>query len=257
MPPESQAQITALIEAQGQSQQALTRMATVLATQAAKNFDGWYDSNQIAKWASELAASIEGIQARSASTTDAYLTQLLAMMKGSPVSPSGAVDVSGLRKGVTHTEVYGRVADQYRYQRSLGKSEGESLDSAVARAEELAETDVQLAQRGQAQKFMKAKRVSGWRRIIHPELSLGGTCGLCAAASSRFYHREDLMPLHNRCHCSVAPIVNSIDPGQILNKADLNKLYEQAGGTNRSKLKKVKYVVHQNEELGPVLAPAA
>jgi hypothetical protein len=117
----------------------------------------------------------------------------------------------------------------------------------------LAETDTQLAARAQAKQFMVVKKVDGWRRIIHPELSRSGTCGLCIVAADRIYHSSELMPLHDRCKCTVAPIINSIDPGYSLNKSDLNALYQQVGGTQAAQLVKTRITVHHNGELGPVL----
>ncbi len=250
----NQAELAAIVDAQSQSQNALTQMAVNAAGQSARDFTGWYDSAQIGPWASQLASLIESIQGQTAASTDAYLTEVLAGLKGSPVSPSGTIDVTGLRKGVSHTEVYGRAADTYRYEVSQGKSESEALKSAVKRAEVLAETDVQLAQRDQSQRFMTSKKVNGYRRIIHPELSKGGTCGLCIAASDRIYVASDLMPIHARCGCTTAPILGAQDPGHELNRSDLNALYEQAGGsTSAADLKKVRYTVHDNGEIGPVL----
>lgn len=249
----NQQQIGALVTIQGQNQATLATIATEIASAAAESFDGWYDSAQIGAWASQLAAQIEAIQSQSASTTDAYLAAVLADIADRSVSPSGTISVSGLRKGVSHTEVYGRSADVYRYQRSLGKSEDEAQTAAVQRAEVMAQTDVQLAQRAQSHKFMVVKKVTGYRRVIHPELSTSGTCGLCIAASSNFYHRGDLMPLHDRCKCTTVPIVNSIDPGHVLNRDDLDTLYQQAGGTSAAKLKSTRFTVHHNGELGPVL----
>lgn len=252
-----QAELAAYVDAQGNSQAALSQMAVNFAGQSARAFNGWYDSAQIGAWASQLAAQMEAIQGQTASSTDAYLAAVSSLIRGKNVSPSGTISVTGLRKGVSHVEVYGRSADAYRYQRSIGKSKEEAQQAAVQRAETTAETDVQLAQRAQSKQFMVVKKVTGYRRIIHPELSAGGTCGLCIAASTRFYHRGDLLPLHNRCKCTTMPIINSIDPGKLLNKDDLDSLYKQAGGTSAAKLKKVTYKVHDNEELGPVLAPAA
>lgn len=253
---QQQAQIAALVTVQGNSQAALTGFAVSAAGASAKAFTDWYSSAAIGQYASQLAALVESIQSQSASGTDAYLAEVLSAMKGSHVSPAGTIDVTGLRKGVSHTEVYGRSADVYRYQRSLGKTEDQAQEMAVQRAEVMAETDVQLAQQSQSQKFMMVKKVSGYRRVIHPELSTGGTCGLCIAAATRFYSRGDLMPLHARCKCTVAPIINSIDPGNSINKADLKDLYAQAGNsTARDKLKAVRYTVHSDGEIGPVLAP--
>jgi hypothetical protein len=250
-----QTQAAQLATAQGMSQEALTNMAVGYAGMAARGFDGWYDHSQIAIWATELSQMIEAIQGQAASSTDAYLTALLSEMKGHSVNPFGPVNVAGLRVGANHVEVYGRAADTYRYQVSLGKDPEQAQEMAVQRAQVMAQTDVQLAQRAQSQKFMVVNKVTGYRRIIHPELSKGGTCGLCIAASSRFYHRGDLMPIHNRCCCTTSPIVNSVDPGTVLNKDDLTALYKQAGSTLGSQLKKVRYTIHDNGEIGPVLAP--
>lgn len=253
-PDPNQDQIAAYAAAQGQSQAALTLLATNQARNAAQSFTAWYDSGQIGAWAQQLAQFIEAVQGQSASTTDAYLSEVASLIKGSNVSPAGAVKVSGLRKGVSHTEVYGRSADQYRYARSIGKSEDEAQQTAVQTAIDNASTDVQLAQRAQAQRFMVVKKVDGYRRIIHPEESAGGSCGLCVAASSNFYHRGDLLPIHRNCKCTISPIINGIDPGHVLNQSDLKALYQQAGGSTRAKdLAKVRYVVHDNGELGPVL----
>jgi hypothetical protein len=44
-----------------------------------------------------------------------------------------------------------------------------------------------------------AEDVTGYRRVIHPELSKSGTCGLCVAAADRIYYVDDLMPIHTNC----------------------------------------------------------
>lgn len=249
----NQQQLATLVDVQGDNQAQLATIAATLAAAAARSFAGWYDHAQITEWATELAAQIEAVQGQVASSTDAYLAEALADIKGARVAPSGAINVTNLRKGVTHAGAYGRSADVFRYQRSLGKTEDEAQTAAVQRAEAVASTDVQLAARAQSQKFMVVKHVSGWRRVIHPEKSKGGTCGLCIAASTRIYHKDDLMPIHTHCACTTLPIVNFADPGGAINQSDLKDLYQQAGATSAAKLKRVRYTVHANGELGPVL----
>jgi hypothetical protein len=75
-------------------------------------------------------------------------------------------------------------------------------------------------------------------------------------ASDRTYKSKDLMALHDRCKCTVLPIVNGQDPGLTLNGADLAAFYKSAGSTGAADLKKTRYVVHQHGELGPVLRAA-
>lgn len=248
-------QLTLLVAAQGDNQAALSQYAATTASQAAEAFDGWYDHTAIAGYATALAAHIEAVQSQAASSTDAYLAEALADIKGERVGPAGTINVADLRKGVNRTEVYGRSADVYRYQRSLGKTAEEAQTAAVQRAEVMAQTDVQLAARAQSQRFMIVKKVSGFRRVVHPEVSKGGTCGLCIAASTRIYHKADLMPIHARCCCTSLPLVNDQDPGGAINLKDLKQLYEQAGGsTAAAKLKRVRYAVHHDGEIGPILA---
>lgn len=74
------------------------------------------------------------------------------------------------------------------------------------------------------------KDITGYRRVIHPEVSkAGNTCGLCIAASQRFYHIPNLDPIHDNCNCTVVPIVGSQDPGLNLNESDMKRLYAAAG----------------------------
>jgi len=78
---------------------------------------------------------------------------------------------------------------------------------------------------------VRVRNITGWRRVIHPELSLGGTCGLCVAATTRVYTTGNLQPIHEGCHCGVLPIVGEDDPGDALNRLDLGDLYDDAGQT--------------------------
>lgn len=252
---QDQAALTQLVAAQTLTQQQLTQMAIELAGGSAEAFTQWYDHAAIGTWAGQLAQMIEGIQSQSASLTDGYLAESLSQITGSAVSPVGTIDVGGLRQGVSHTEVYGRVTDTYRYQKSLGKSDEGARQIAVTRAKVMAQTDTQLAQRAQSRQFMMAKKVTGYRRVIHPEVSRGGTCGLCIAASDRIYSRGDLMPIHDRCACTTMAITAGADPGSQMNRSDLRALYQKAdGSTSGAALKKVRYTVHENGELGPILA---
>lgn len=250
----NQQTIATLVTVQGDNQAQLNQLAATTAAKAAESFDSWYDHSLIAAYATELASQVRAIQSHTASSTDAYLSEVLADITGKRVGPSGTINVSrGLRNGVNPVEVYGRSADVYRYQRSLGKTEEEAQSAAVQRAQVMAQTDVQLAAQAQSHKFMVVKKVEGFRRVIHPEASKGGTCGLCIAASTRIYHRAELLPLHARCACTTLPVLNGVDPGNTLNKDDLSALYQQAGSTGAAKLKRVRYSLHTDGEIGPVL----
>jgi hypothetical protein len=245
-----------------------------MAQHSARTFTGWYDTDRVSEWSASLARQIEAIQRAVAGTTDAYLARALSSMVGGRVRPVGRVDVSSLRVGVTHAGAYARAADVYRWQQSQFDTAARSLltaptptppalidpvAAAVDRVAAVADMDVQLADRAQSQQVLAdaadRRDIRGYRRVIHPELSQGGTCGLCIAASDRFYHVADLRAVHARCACTVLPVVGQQDPGSGLNNLDLGALYEHAGSTDGRKLKATRYQFDEHGELGVVLAP--
>jgi hypothetical protein len=159
---------------------------------------------------------------------------------------------------VDPAQVYGRIADAYRYQViARGLSEQQAQQRALQRTAVVAEADVMLAARAQARRFLTTTGARGYRRILHPELSTGGSCGLCVVAADRVYRIEQLMPIHDRCKCEVLPIIGRADPGLRLNRDDLDRLYGAAGGTTAgAALKRVRVAITEHGELGPVLVYA-
>lgn len=175
-----------------------------------------------------------------------------------------------VKKGEAAAErLFERVAEKYRYEKSVGKTDTAANVLAEDRITTLVDDNMILAGRMASQQTLKLvsdkdARVLGYRRIIHPELSKGGVCGMCIVASDRKYKIEDLQPIHKRCNCTVSPIVKIdsvyIDPGHALNQDDLDKLYLQAGeaapgkrSTSIEALTRTRYQIVQHNELGPVL----
>lgn len=83
--------------------------------------------------------------------------------------------------------------------------------------------------------------VIGYRRVPHPELSKGGTCGLCVLASTRIYKRGNLKDMHGNCRCTVTEVTATHDPGDALNQMELGDLYSDIGGTDGHEAHKVRY----------------
>lgn len=134
------------------------------------------------------------------------------------------------------------------------------LMSAKIQLENNAVTDGYVTQNRAIQSRYRSSGVERYRRVIHPELSKTGSCGLCVVAATNTFTRADLMPMHNRCKCTVAPIVGSNDPGLKLNSDDLMTIYKAAGktagrdySTSATDLTKLRVKVVNNSELGPVL----
>jgi hypothetical protein len=268
--------VGAYVSAQDATREQLADQAAGLAQSATAEFASWYSMDAITAWAEQLAGNVQAVLGVLAGMVDAYLATIIGELAGVHMRPVGAIDVTNLRGGdVTHAGAYGRVADTYRWQQSRLDSAAKAIltdpnptpptlqspiDAALDRAAAVAGRDAQLTLQQQAQQTMRAGHaqglITGWRRVVHPELSKTGTCGLCIAASDRVYSTGDLMPLHDHCHCLPVPITATSDPGLQLDEAAFRRLYGEAGGTTREALKKTRYQITDHGELGPVLAPA-
>jgi hypothetical protein len=104
----------------------------------------------------------------------------------------------------------------------------------------------------------------GYRRVLEGAYS----CGLCILASTQRYHKQDLMPVHPGCDCSVAPIIGTQDPGRTINDQmvlDVHAAIQDRFGTSepggrgiRTADDLVDYrdllITHEHGEIGPVLA---
>jgi hypothetical protein len=260
-------QTRALMEQQDAARQAAVVAAVALALRETEDFDGWYSTSAITAWALGLSRGIEAIQRNLARQLDALMARQATVMTGRLVRPVGAVDPSTLRTGITHPGVYGRIADQYRYQQSLIDADDvlddlqDAIEVALARAEEIAEMDTALVVRAQAQRVLErqpaapeGRRLIGYRRMIHPELSTTGqSCGMCIVQTTRIYNKAELMPIHFRCNCLPMAVYENSDPGAVINEQDLEDFYGPVASTDGWELKKTRYEVREHGELGPLL----
>lgn len=82
------------------------------------------------------------------------------------------------------------------------------LDAAGRRLADNALTDGVAAQNRASEEYFKVSGIKRFRRIIHPELSKTGTCGLCVVAATNTFTRDDLMPLHHNCFPSWVPVMS-------------------------------------------------
>lgn len=226
-----------------------------------RDFDKYYDGDLVAARAARSATLVDAAQASVKRHTESYLKiayQQYDDLQFPSEEEIDAVNDEALDRLVNPLDEWNRPAEQFRFAQSQGKNRGEAIEVAAKRVEELADMDVALAMRNTASNIIKATpKVTGYRRVIHPELSESGTtCGLCIAASTRVYSKEELMPLHEHCHCTVMPIVGDEDPGDFFNQEDidiLNQLYQAAAGNDAQSLSRTRFKVIQNSELGPYL----
>jgi len=250
----------AQVDANAAARQSITDQVFAQVAALLQAFNQWYDDLAVRRLARQITDVVQAGQNVIAAHEDAYMSSVLSAQSGQTVKPVGQVVVDDLRNGVDPVQVYERLGEQFRYSRSIGGDEGQALRATLDRAEIMTDTDVTLAARAQDQKNLQAAThlAVAYRRVIHPELAKGGTCGMCIAASDRRYKIGTLLPIHARCHCTVAPIFHrGEDPGSSLNNLSLDQLYKDAGGTQATNLKRTRYQIDDHGELGPVLQPAS
>lgn len=248
-----------LVEADALIQEGIEDLASAAVRTIFGEVSDWHDPSTVSQAATRAGATVRSAARSAAAQADAYLTSAITATVGAPATPSGVISVvEPLRAGATGwSQVYERTAATVRLELSRGRSLEQAVQAGLDRADAMCRTDIALARRQQWRSSLTANpRIIGFRRIIHPELSKDGTCGLCIAASDRRYTKRDLLPIHDRCKCTVSPITNVHDPGGQLNQEDLDALYREAGSTKADDLKATRYKVVEHGELGPRLVNA-
>lgn len=211
------------------------RITSVRVAETFASLDDWRDEALFI----ERAVPIVRSGGRTAvALTDAYLAR---KMGTSPVGLDADVVLSGLRNGVSPAEVYARPFHQMWTELGNGKPFPDVLNATITRSAVLADTDVGLAARDSAVEWAKESNaeVYGWERVTD-----GDACDLCVIASTQRYWTDQLMPIHDRCHCTVAPLTQPT--GQVLwEKVNQSSSIETDEGSSTS--------VEEHGELGPVL----
>jgi len=223
-----------------------------------QGFDKWYDGDLVMANSARSATLTESAQKAVQTQTLSYMKFVYQQFEDLDFPTEAEIDAmddENTLRAISALDEWNRPAEQYRYAKSIGKSDAEAIAIAIERVEALGDLDMQLAMRGQANKIFKATpKITGYRRVIHPELSESKTsCGLCIAASTRVYKKKELLPIHDHCNCGVMPIAGSEDPGNTFNEEDLQQLYALAGDTSGQALSRVRYKINDHGELGPYL----
>lgn len=228
-----------------------------LMRQAWAGFDQWYDTAAVTALAKQMADLSVAAQQTQSGLAGQYVAAVTAAALLSPSMPTPTGVFQVIRNSVPLTLVHTRPAEAYKRAVATGSTHEEALVVAGIRAAGLAFTDLTLQERASEVATLEGLGVTGYRRIIHPELSKTGTCGLCIAASDRIYSIGELMPIHPpECKCTVAPIIGGIDPGRSLNDEDLARLYDEAGSNKAADLRRTRYQVNEHGEFGPVITRA-
>jgi hypothetical protein len=216
-------------------------------------FDRWDDADAVTGMAARSAFLVNASTMSVRRLSRSYLGSVLAEMNSSPESLPPIVN-GYPRANVLPTEVYRRPVDEFIWRRRNGGTMTETQEAFEERLRAIAEADMMAAERDENEVILRhAPHVTGYRRVIHPELSRSGTCGLCVVASQRIYRVADLMPMHGGDNCDVLPVTDDDDPGLRLNDDDLKTIYAAAGSTAADDLVNTRISINEHGELGPVL----
>ena len=238
-----------------QQRKAVDERVTIGVQQAFAALENWYSPDDLSRALKRVAPLVGAGQTTMAALTDAYLSRVTSFVRGESVGPVGVERSFAytLRNGPKNLgEVYERVAAEYRWQRSKGLVDSAARSIALNRADEMVSTDLNLAYTHQMRRFNERRNVRQFRRVI------GSTrpCGLCVVASDRVYHKENLLPIHARCKCSVIETTDGSDPASLINEGTLTQIYDAAGSTFAKDLLKVHVEVFDHPEIGPQLRVA-
>lgn len=227
------------------------------ATQAAKatwlGFDAWYSTAAVTAVAAEMAQFSQAGQDRIAGTAQNFIANVVAVMLGTRVTIPQTTLPPTRGENAPLSLVHTRPAEAYRKAFATGATHAEAVDAAVRRGVSLQADDLRLASRATQQSVMGELGVGQYRRIVRPELSETGSCGMCIVAADRIYKTAELLPMHSGCKCETMPIIGDDDPGRSLNKKDLDRFYDDAGSNKRDDLLLTRYTINEHGEYGPTL----
>lgn len=217
-----------------------------------------YNETDIDRWLAQVVPIVGAGQRQAASLTDAYLARAMER-RPLGVDPKLVIGAA-VRSGTTPEEEWRRPFVTLWSALSRGAAYEQALKDAWERADAMAQLDVQLSMRATAREIgLRDDGIYGWRRVTD-----GNACALCQIASTQRYHRGDLLPIHARCGCTVAPLTSPSD--QIVDRRLYGEL-EASGAIQRRTAQRqrargvepapVVAAVRRHGELGPVLVNAS
>lgn len=276
---------------QAQQQQLRLQLAAVLAqlwvgVAAAQTFS----PQAAAKFVASILPVSLGAQRAMAAITVAQLNN--DYRPTTPIIvPPASVSGEALR-GRDPSDYYERPFREVKYRLAQGKTLGEALAAGQRRADSIVRTDLELAHTHTARSYVRRaqerrqRQLDDWRArprptrgpapTISPKGAITGYrrvlssnpnhCALCVLASTRLYHREELMPIHPGCGCTVGFVYSTddrsdqavLDPSlaqEVHNivRRDLGDSYVDAGARLGDAHYRDIVIVNDHGELGPVL----
>lgn len=249
---------------------ARVRRTTFSFVERAWNLSGSWRDADADRFVRVVTPVVEAAERSISTLTTSYLNRTASEVTGHQTPtvtvPSSEVTGSALRGGVDPEVVYRRPYRQVWTDLAAGTPLEKAVEAGERRAVGLAATDMQLAKTHTAHHHaVKDERVVGYRRV--PQGTY--TCALCLITSTVRYRKQDMLPIHEKCDCTIEEIFGHFDPGPVLDEKlleavhdaiarDLGEAYVARSGRREDTAKRLfNYrdivVVHEHGEIGPVL----
>ncbi len=190
---------------------------------------GGPDDARLEEAADALEELVNDANRAAGQLVDEYLDEYVGTISRTPPPPrssTGALDLAELAVDQLRdaADTYRRPGVSLRKGLADGKLYDVAMREQMHRVNAQIQTDVALAHRHAARNAMQRHELTYYRRVL-----TGESCDLCRIASTQRYNTGDLMPIHGRCDCRVAPIVGNHDAGRIVNRELYREL--KADGT--------------------------
>jgi hypothetical protein len=218
----------------------------------------WRDDD-VLRYVAQLNPVLGGAKQQASRATVAFY-QNIARLTGQPfnrpVIAASDLATKTLRNNITSETLFTRPFVDMRRGLANGATMTTAIEAGARRANQLAQTEVQLAKRQVGYKVRQANQnIVGYIRT----LTGSENCALCYVASTQRYHKGDLLPIHPGCDCGEMPLYGTDDPGQVIDQQRLDATHENVlkrFGESDKSARSIDYrniMVSNHGEMGPTL----
>lgn len=204
MPSDSQ-----VVELTRRYQRQLAALAARAETALTNIWDGLgsWDDPDVDRFIEQATPTVAGAQRSSTALTVGYLALLL----GAALAVQKTLELPDLRDPFIG----------YWTALSRGEPWEQAITTGRTRAGTLGLDGVQTAARTTSDEIdQREDRIVGWERVLS-----GLSCEFCATVATQRYRTAESASFgHQRCDCTVVPIIGRQDPGRVINRGLLDQL---------------------------------
>ncbi len=203
--------------------------------------------DQIGPWLADVVPIVRGGQQQEVRWALETYDKVSRETTGQPAPVIDLAAVRGRVNDVSLETVYTRPFHRVWTDLADGKPYPAAVEAVADKLGRAVEADLQLAARGAVAAAIDAdEHVIGYRRVLSDR---DNHCALCVVAATNTYKREDLLPIHPSCACSVEQIYGTAEDIEDALNDQVASAYERA-------LTEGRISVTEHEEYGPYLQAA-